>query len=272
VVLIAILAVRLPDTGPVAVDYGDEQENGFRDPLRMAGPRVDAYLPDHPQPPAWTPEPTVQVEVESLSSDGVPCSTTDTGDRPVLNTVRPTLTARMTSTESALFEIVQLPNILVTHSADQTLTQDHVSLYLRGPWRLRPGESYSWRVGDRNTDVWSKPCEFTIAETALDSLNLPEDRSITVSLPPSRWRAVIEVLDQGWPYDQQAFYRSIQGAGVQPTDKARVTLRGRDWGTVVGAVAEKASARNDPGLWNLVDALSSKAGGPPHPTMGLPRS
>ncbi|MFC6566359.1 hypothetical protein [Actinoplanes utahensis] len=63
------------------------------------------------------------------------------------------------------------------------------------------------------------------------------------------------------------------GAGAQEAAGAvPVSLRGWDWGTVIDAVAEAASARNDPHLWRLVDALSTEAGGPPHPTLGYPRA
>jgi hypothetical protein len=106
-----------------------------------------------------------------------------------------------------------------------------------------------------------------------DSLDLDADRSYTVSLPSLKSREVIALLGPGWPHRDTPLHRSIgAAAATEGEGGVPVSLRGWDWETVIGAVAEWASACNDPRSWRLVDTLSAKVGGPPRPAMGFPRA
>ncbi|GAA4953495.1 hypothetical protein [Actinoplanes utahensis] len=224
-----------------------------------------------PGVPAVTaaPEPPTGVEPDTLASDGVSC---EPGAGPVLNTVRPVLTARMATSVPVSFEIKKLGSPEYA-GGEQTARDGLLAMYFRGPDRLQPGRSYRWRIHDEAADIWTPSCEFTIAAHTTDSLDLDENRPVTVSMPPARWRDVAGVLGPGWPHGDTPWFWSVEAAGAQEAAGAvPVSLRGWDWGTVIDAVAEAASARNDPHLWRLVDALSTEAGGPPHPTLGYPRA
>jgi hypothetical protein len=109
-----------------------------------------------------------------LSAGGAPCAAG--AGRPLLRTVRPTLTAAFTpgTGPGLILSTFQITGL--DHFTDRDLTADgsresidgrRASLYL---WRygdLRHGESYRWRVRATPSwvaaDGWSPWCEFTVA-------------------------------------------------------------------------------------------------------------
>ncbi|MCW2136218.1 hypothetical protein BXY51_000740 [Actinoplanes cyaneus] len=109
-----------------------------------------------------------------LSASGAPCAAG--AGRPLLGTVRPTLTAAFTpgTGPGLILSTFQITGL--DHFTDRDLTADgsresidgrRASLYL---WRygdLRHGESYRWRVRATPSwvaaDGWSPWCEFTVA-------------------------------------------------------------------------------------------------------------
>ncbi|BCY09900.1 hypothetical protein [Actinoplanes sp. L3-i22] len=117
-------------------------------------------------------EPSAEVEADSLAVDGVSCASGST--RPVLDTVRPVLTARMTGSAAVDLQLQKENATDVTIDGDD-LTSEHgyVALYLRGDHRLERGGSYRWRVRATATNDWSPWCEFSIAATTLDTVGLP---------------------------------------------------------------------------------------------------
>ncbi|WP_412752255.1 hypothetical protein [Krasilnikovia sp. M28-CT-15] len=265
--VVAAVATRPPDADRTALPDKRWQSDSPTD--RLVDPSSSTAAPVS----TAAPEPPAAVWGDSLASGGVACASATAP--PVLNTVRPVLTAQTTASTPADLELWQEnPDRIVSYDGgDLTTEGSYVTLYLRGAWRLRPGVSYRWRVRGRATDDWSPWCEFTISATPLDSLNLDEERLLAASLPPSKWRDIAGALGPGWPHGDMPYFWLIQEAGARVSaGEVPVSLRGWDWETVIGAMAEWASARNDPELWRLVDVLSTKVGGPPHPTVGFPRA
>jgi hypothetical protein len=276
IVVLAVVAV-------MAIRPSDADRTALSERRPLPGVSAGGFLGDlrfpngspvtEPQVPTATQEPSAAVEPDSMASDGEPCASGTA--RPVLNTVRPVLSARMTGSVRPDVEIKKENAIgYVNLDAGDLTTRDGlVTLYLHGSTRLELGESYRWRIRGTAADRWSSWCEFAIAAATLDSLNLGNDRVVTAGLPPSRWRDITAVLGPGWPNGDTPLFWSIQAAGGRVSaGEVSVSLRGWDWGTVIESMAEWASARNDPELWRLVDVLSAKLGGPPHPTLGFPRA
>jgi hypothetical protein len=219
--------------------------------------------------PTKAPEPTAEVMPDSLHADGMSCTSDE--DRPVLDTVHPVLTAWLTmpapvefqleKRRGALFEFVAFDRGDLT-----TNEQGYVTLYLRKDFRLERSGSYRWRGRTAEASGWSRWCEFSIAAVTPDSLNL-QNVLRTAGLPPSKWRKISVLLDD------PPLYWSIYEAGRQVSKgDVPIEMQTRKWETVIEVMAERASAINDPKLWRLVDTLSVKLGGPPHPTMGFPRA
>lgn len=232
--VVAVMAMRPSDADRAALSDRRLQPDSPADrPVDVPFP-AGTLVRSEPPVPVDAPEPSAVVVAESLASDGVPCASGTA--RPVLNTVRPVLTARMTASAPANFEIKKENDVgSVSYDAgDMAAECGYVTLYLRGAWRLQPGESYRWRVHGTAANEWSPWCEFTIAATTLDSLNLDEDRLLTAGLPPSRWRAIAAVLGPGWPHGDTPLFWSIQEAGGRVSaGEVPVSLRGWDWETVI---------------------------------------
>lgn len=267
-VLVAVVSVT------VALADQTELPDGRHQPV-LTGPRWSGQrpAPNRSPVPTVTPQPSPTVEADSLAVDGVSCASSS--DRPILNKTRPVIGARTTPSAPVAFEIEKETGTGPPNSgaSDEADADGFVRLYLRGHLRLEPGESYRWRVGISRANEWSPWCEFAVAAATLDSLNLDVGRGYTAGLPPSRWRDIAAVLGPGWPHGDTPLLWAVQSAGGQVSaGNVPVSLSGWFWETMMESLAEWASARNDPEVWRLVDALSVQLGGPPHPTIGFPRA
>lgn len=234
----AVMVIRLSTTDPItSPNRGPEAESPAARPIVVAPIRRVTALPV----PTRTPAPVATVEPDSLASDGVSCDA-DTAP-PVLNTVHPVLTARMTATGPADVEIKERDaDRFVSVNAGDLMPRDGlVTLYFRGYSRLEPGKSYRWRIRATPANDWSRWCEFSIAAATVDTLNLDADRLLTAGLPPSRWRDIAGVLGPGGEHGNTPWYRSIQAAGgLVSAGDVPVTFVGWYW--IPAALTTQTSA------------------------------
>ncbi|MBM2623251.1 hypothetical protein JIG36_47920 [Actinoplanes sp. LDG1-06] len=210
-----------------------------------------------------------------LSTDGRICVAGS--ERPVLDTVRPTLSASFTQTDGlrSIQSTFQITGVYGRTAEDLQLPGDSgdplkATLELFRHGRLKHGESYRWRVRGTPPSIgaggWSPWCEFTIPARTPDDLGLDDNRDYRATLTPAQWREVMKVgpgrMDAIGPIE----------AAAKATGPAPVTLEGRVWTDVVNALAWTASQNDDQAVWDLADLVSSALNGPSHVTMGHPRN
>ncbi|GAA3205120.1 hypothetical protein GCM10010532_026630 [Dactylosporangium siamense] len=266
------------------------------DPGRTATPKHPA-TPQHPpapRQPAATPQPGAGLPRAATAAQPVGLSTAGGGcvtgpDRPVLDTVHPTLSASFTGVPAEQY--VQ-PTFQLRRDTDAvdpagTLPGEPVAagrtstLDLRRHTTLAHGVTYRWRVRgtpDLNPGDdagWSSWCEFTVAATAPDALDLDDGRTYTVTLPTARWQAILRVLgpvppSPGGDRPEQAPIEDAVRRAAPGTAQAPVTMTGSRWKLIANDLASLTSS-GDGSTWDLVDILSTALGGPPRLTMGFPR-
>lgn len=273
--LAAGTAMHLSDPEPTALPGHTAVPDS---PPRMDSPldtlrRITPVHPGYPvevrrtgEPdPGETPQPPAVVYPGSLTVGGMACA--PGAARPVLDTVRPELSARMTGSGPVGVELTKedATELVAVNRDDLMIGDGYVTQHLYGSYRLERGESYRWRIrAEAATGEWSPWCAFSIATSTVDSLNLDDDRRYSAGLPPATWQAVSAVLDGRFWDIQEAGWRV--SAGDVP-----VSMEGRHWDLVIESMAEQASALNDAELWRLTDTLSVKLGGPARATMGFTR-
>ncbi|GAB3825343.1 hypothetical protein GCM10027610_005050 [Dactylosporangium cerinum] len=260
------------------------------DPGRTATPQH----PPAPRQPAAAPQPSSALPQAATAAQPVGLSTAGGGcvtgpDRPVLDTVHPTLSASFTGVpaEQYVQPTFQLRRATDAGDPNGTLPGEPVAagrtatLDLRRHLTLAHGVTYCWRVRgipDLNPGDdagWSSWCEFTVAATAPDALDLDDGRTYTAALPTATWQAILRVLgpvsvsangDRSVHAPiEDAVRRAAPGAARTP-----VTMTGSRWKLIANDLAGLTSS-GDGSTWDLVDLLSTALGGPPRLTMGFPR-
>ncbi|GID97410.1 hypothetical protein Adi01nite_68220 [Amorphoplanes digitatis] len=217
-----------------------------------------------------------------LTSGGRACATGP--NRPTLDTVRPTLATSFAGAPGlpyleATFQITGVDGP-TAHDLNLAGTAGgHGQTAALEFWRMEPlthGESYRWRVRGTPPTIkaggWSLWCEFTIAMTTSDDLNLDEDREYTVALPAAKWREMLKVLGPVETYSAQAPIADAVKAAPGAASRVPATLRGSGWRSVVADLTSRASEHDAEAEWNLADLLSTSLDGPSHVTMGFPRT
>jgi hypothetical protein len=171
-----------------------------------------------------------------LSTDGRICVAGS--QRPVLDTVRPVLSASLTAVPGLrrIESTFQVTGVYGRTVDDLEVAGDYgdplkATLEFMRHSPLKHGESYRWRVRGTPPAVggagWSPWCEFTIPEKTPDDLGLDDDRTYRATLTAAEWRQVMAVF-----------------AG---------------------------SEDDDPATWRLADLVSAALGGPDPVTSGHPR-
>ncbi|RZU49373.1 hypothetical protein EV385_1123 [Krasilnikovia cinnamomea] len=180
-----------------------------------------------------------------------------------------------------------------------------------GPNRLGPGESYRRRVGADDLAAmlgWSGSCEPAVSPDAPDprpvgsdtdiaallELGLAPGRSSTVTLTARQWRAVLEPLDfvshlpddpDGAATDHVPGIVAAVRGRIRAASASRpvpVSLTGAQWVSVATELASSASIADEmaaegdgipdgSALWRLLDQISTRLGGPAHPSLGFTR-
>ncbi len=213
-----------------------------------------------------------------LSTDGRNCVAGP--GRPVLDTVRPTLSASFTAVPGLrrIGSTFQITGVYGRTAEDQQLPGDPgdpltATMDFRWGKPLRHGESYRWRVRGTPPAVgaagWSPWCEFTIPESTPDDLGLDDDRDYRAVLTAAEWLKILNVVPVSAPYVP---IDTAAKAATSPATQVPVTLTGRAWFLLVNDLAYQASDNDDQAIWKLADLLSSALGGPDRPTMGHPRT
>ncbi|GAA2630183.1 hypothetical protein Adu01nite_41420 [Paractinoplanes durhamensis] len=244
-----------------------------------------AWLPDN-DPAADPSDPRYAGAAlpTNLSTGGRACLTGS--KRPVLDTIRPALSASFTAGPGlqrieSTFQVTGVDgptghDILIGgDNMPQGLTAT-LDFKMQGP--LTHGESYRWRVRGTPPSVgakgWSSWCEFTIGETTLDDLGLNPTRKYAITLPTAKWREALAILGPVETYTDGAKskHAPIEVAATSSATTAPVTLSGYDWNSIVESLAYWASTEHKAAYWAVADLISAALDGPEHPTMGFPRA
>jgi hypothetical protein len=232
------------------------------------------------------PADTTAAQPINLSTGGRPCMTGS--GRPVLDTVYPALSASFTGAAGRQYvepawQIEHVPGFAVQDgdaAGDPVAVGETATFDLRRRGPLTHGASYRWRVRGAPAQTpgdagWSTWCEFTIAASTPDDLDLDESRTYTVVLSEANWQAILRVLGPVEVYvgGERSVHAPIEDAAKTAAPSASqvsVAMIGSHWKLVVGDLSSRASDR-DASAWTLVDLLSTALGGPPRLTMGYPR-
>jgi hypothetical protein len=202
-------------------------------------------------------------------------------DRPVLETVYPTLSAAFTEAPGVTrveptFQIIEtgaFDGISLDRPGPAAVRGARSELDLHGGLPLRQGSAYRWRVRATPQYVgggdWSAWCDFAIGELTADHLGLDTDRKYQVVLSAGAWRTVLTAT--GPVKSAHALIKSAVKKASSKAEPIPVTLTGADWTTIVSGLASRASEKGTPKYWKAADAISSALGSHPHPTMGYER-
>ena len=210
----------------------------------------------------------------ALSTDGRVCVAGS--ERPVLDTVRPTLSASFTPVPGlrSVASTFQITGVYGRTADDVQLPGNFgdpltATLDFSRERALKHDQSYRWRVRGTPLGVgaggWSPWCEFTIPKTTPDDLGLDQSRTYRVALTAAQWQEVLR-----FPTTTTAIAAAVKAATPAAT-VVPVTLNGGDWTGLVTELAGSASQNDNQATWELADRISSALGGPDRPTMGFPR-
>ncbi len=233
-------------------------------------------------PKLWLPAPpTRPAPIPAMTGDHPGCITGSA--RPVVGTALTTVRATSGPGEEIIYEYQPL-------DGSDTIGSSGSEVLEFSPGDLAPGESYRWRARvddtadqdpsraifspDTDEQSWSPWCEFSVAADAVDyrplgdvslealnELGLRPDRNYAVSLS-DRQRRLLR-----------------KGTDISRTG-ARMTLTGPRWTDLLlqlagsAFIADEIAAEADgedsappdgTAYRKLVDAISVKLGGPPHP-------
>ncbi|MBU2670535.1 hypothetical protein KOI35_44250 [Actinoplanes bogorensis] len=199
-------------------------------------------------------------------------------ERPVLDTVRPTLSASFTPVPGLRYikSTFQITGVYGRTAEDQLLPGDTLdplkaTLEFFRHGDLEHGESYRWRVRGTPPTIgaagWSPWCEFTIPEKTPDDLGLDDNRTYSATLTAAEWKQVLAAYNVT---EGNAAGKAAIGAAIKD-GTAPVTLKGSDWVDLVNFLAWTASENRDQATWRLADLVSSAVGGPDPVTMGHER-